>query len=1485
MRLALTVVASERGCLADVVVEADPEASVGELAAELAKLMRAGTGPRTGPSAISGRRSGQTATPHVVDMALYVDGQLIDPLLSVAESPLRPGCVVSLADASGCLPPESAGVAEIRVVSGPAAGAIHRLPPGTAEVGSGRQALAWIPDPDVPASALRLTVGRTGECRVAPVEEMEASLESERLTAQAPWLPGQQLTIGGSLLELAICQPPDAALHPSEDGAGQDFNRPPRLPAPVGETKLKIPDAPAKDQSRLLTVLLGAAPVVIGVGVGALTGDWAWAAMSVLGPVPMIVNNLVNRRQGIKSYAQRYAQYQERKERIEKRAHEALEAERDLRRASCPDPATVLAIATGPQRRLWERRRTDPDYLLLRVGTAELPSRVELHDPSAEEHSGNPVLPIPDCPVTISLRERGVLGVAGPGGMPRQIGSWLIGQAAILHSPNDVQVYLLIDKSARQGAQAAWEWVRWLPHCRQAGASAAALLGNDEESRNARILELDELIKARLKQREGRSVDLGPPDILVVLDGSRGLRATPKVQGILEDGPQVGVYAICLDSEDRLLPNECQAEAVVESEGLRVRQAGAAPIYRIRPEIVRPGWCMRLARGVAPIRDITDEEGGLGLPDSIRLLDLLDLNPPTPAKIAARWEEGGSTTALIGQGVNGPFDIDLRRDGPHGLIGGTTGSGKSELLRTLVAALAVMNRPDDITFVLVDYKGGAAFRDCDDLPHTVGLVTNLDAHLVTRALSSLNAELKRRQEMLAETGADKIEDYTRLRARALRDTSKTPGSTPAPMPRLLIVIDEFAALAKELPDFVTGLVTIAQQGRSLGIHLILAAQKPAGVVSADIQANTNMRIAMRVVDKDDSAAVIEAPDAAYIAKANPGRGYVRLGHGLLTPFQASLIGGPRPKAEATARSRVWAARVGWADLGRAEPHPPGAGKSEHEEVTDLRVLADVIKQVNDMLDIPAQHSPWLPPLPELVTLGELPAAVEAAAGDVPLVPFGLTDIPARQTRDTMVLDLAHGGHAVVAGAAHTGRSTVLRTIAGSVAAHASPADVHIYALDCGTGALQSLDSLPHCGAVVSRGDTDRMERLLARMRAEITRRQKVLSAGGFAGVAEQRTGTADPALRLPWILLLLDWWEGFYAAYEKYDFGRLIEGFLQLLREGAAVGLRAVVTTDRHALTGHAGTAFERRMLLRLTDPGDSALAGISERSLPGDQPPGRIVIEGTPDPLEAQVALLDADSSGPAQAAALRRLGEASLARHGRPEGARRPLRVDALPAAITLEEAWRLAPGFVPPSPLWALVGAGGDELGPAGLDIRDEGPGLTVTGPRRSGRSTTLLTMATSLLALGTPILVITPRRSPVRSLDGRPGVIGVFGSDVSPDDLTAALGDLEGYAVIIDDAELLINGPLSAPLEKILVSGRDGQHGLIIAGTTGDLGRAFSGFVKESLKSRSGVLAGVEAPADGDLFGVRLPRNAGHGPLGRGLLVRAGTAMPVQLAVSE
>ena len=315
--------------------------------------------------------------------------------------------------------------------------------------------------------------------------------------------------------------------------------------------------------------------------------------------------------------------------------------------------------------------------------------------------------------------------------------------------------------------------------------------------------------------------------------------------------------------------------------------------------------------------------------------------------------------------------------------------------------------------------------------------------------------------------------------------------------------------------------------------------------------------------------------------------------------------------------------------------------------TDLSVLVDAIAAANVKAGLGQQRRPWLEPLPEIVTLGELPAPAPGRAADIAPIPYGLTDLPHRQAREPLTLDFPSAQHTVIAGAARSGRSSLLRTLAGAVAARTSPGDVHIYGIDCGAGALLPVSELPHCGAVVAREQVDRVERLLSKLRNEIARRQQLLAAQGFAGLAEQRAATSGEE-RLPWMLLLLDWWEGYYAAFGEYDMGRLVETLLQVLREGSAVGLRAVVTTDRAAMLGQIGTVFGHRMIFRLTDRSDCSLAEIRERALPAHQPDGRLMFGAKPNPLEAQVALLDPDPTGLAQVGALRQIAAEARQRYG---------------------------------------------------------------------------------------------------------------------------------------------------------------------------------------------------------------------------------------------
>ncbi|MFF3983569.1 FtsK/SpoIIIE domain-containing protein [Streptomyces sp. NPDC001797] len=1433
MRLTLTVVDPRNGDRADVVLDAEPETPAGAVAHVLERQL--------GASAGGSRSIGDESAP-----PLFVDGRAVDTAVPLARSPLREGAVVSLYTPAGCPPREVTGIVELRVSGGPGAGAVHRLGLGRTDIGSGPADHVRIPDPELPERALTFTVGPDGRCRVqAHVGDDQVTLDGLTLrqrsgyrprersggAAHVDWPLSTQLSVGGTLLELVGYTPPDAVLRPTEDGTGYYVDRPPRLMPP---------------------------------------DRWTGPLLD-LSPDSGLVVRLAHRYRQLLTRDDRRPPSEERRLRT---AEAALRTELTGLRIAAPSPAAVLSLATGPRAGLWERRRSDDDHLLLRVGTDSEPSQTVFTNIFRVDdvHYGSSTHDV-DVPVTLPLRELGVIGMAGPDGTVRALGRWAVAQTAALHSPLDARIHVLTEHAARE----SWDWLRWLPHARPfAGQGANVLIGADAETIGTRVSELTAILDFRLRSAASnrRQQPSEEPDIVVVWDNSRRLRSMPGVVRLLREGPAVSIYAICLDSEERFLPGECRAVVVAEAGSesgaalrLRVVRAGGGRRRGVRPDVVSAAWCTRLARALAPLRNPADETTYSALPDACRLLDVLALEPPTGDAIATRWREGGgqSTLAVIGESYDGPFRIDLRRDGQHGLIAGATGSGKSELLQTIVASLAVANTPENMNFLLVDYKGGSVFRDCVRLPHTVGMITDLAPHLAERALTSLGAELERRERILASAAAKDIEDYQDL---VRRDPDR------APLPRLLIVIDEFASLVRDLPEFLTGLVRVGQRGRSLGIHLLLATQRPSGVISPEIAANTNLRIALRVTDSEESVDVIGVPDAGEISKDTPGRGYVRLGHTSVVPFQSARVGGHRPGAGDPALPAPWASPLRWADLGRPVPHrPTAAGADGDDRVSDLRVLVQAVCDAARALDVPRQHSPWLPPLPDTLLLDEIqPPTVTPGPGVLPPVAYGVADLPAEQERRPVIIDFEDFGHLLVAGAPRSGRSQLLRTIAGSLARAHSWADVHLYGIDCGNGALNVLTSLPHCGAVVGRNQTERVERLMARLSGELTRRQEILAGQGFADIGVQRAVVSEDE-RLPHIMLLLDRWEGWLPTLGELNFGVLTDQLMVLMREGVSVGIHVVLTGDRVLLSGRIASLTEDKYGLRLADHLDYSLLGLRPRTMPDEIPPGRgfRAEDGT----ETQFALLGADPSGRAQAAALSAIAETATARDADLAPGRRPFRIDVLPARITFPDAWEMRDPQGSRSRLWGLVGLGGDELMGLGPDLAQGQPTFVVAGPRKSGRSTALMNLARSYQRQGTRLVIVTPFPSPLRDLASQEGVLNSFGEDVEARELEQAIESAERsapIAVLVDDADSLRNSDAGHVFTRIVSYGAERGLSLVIAGDEEELSRAYAGWLVAVRKGRRGLLLSPQIHDSGDLTGIRTTRSMVGGPVtpGRGLL---------------
>jgi DNA segregation ATPase FtsK/SpoIIIE, S-DNA-T family len=1477
MDIQLTVVDAPTGRRRDVVLVVEPDSTVGDAEQALrASLATEGLTP-----GLTGQLA-QLARPALAP-GIWVAGRPVALDTPIRFSPLREGAVVGVGGpvGVGMHDLDVGGVAELRVVGGPDSGRVHRLSLGEYVLGSAPEARVYVEDPSVAARQARLLVS-PGEVRWTPYEHAAgAAVEGREITGAVILKPAQLIAVGETRLMVVPAQAPDAALVPTDDG-GLAYNRPPRLPPAPKKTTVEMPHEPGEGEKQPIPILATLAPLAFGVGLWAVTKNLSFLLFTVLSPMMYITNWVSTRRQGKTSHRQQVARYKSELAETRKRIADAARTERRLRRYDAPDPATVLVTALGPRRRLWERRRGDPDRLLLRLGLATLPSAIEVTG-GGKDQPEPPALR--DVPATVELPAVGVLGLAGARPSAVATARWLVTQAATLHSPKDLQIIVLSDEHG----QADWEWLRWLPHCRPDSREYLSTTGTGAEITGRRVAELANQVNQRvtdLAARSQHSADLsGAPVTLVLLDGARALRSMPGMPQVLKEGPAVGVFAICLDSEERLLPEECGAVASYPTGSptrLTLRQAYGERLPGVLADQVSVSWCEQVARAMAAVRDVSREDSDVALPTSSRLLDLLALEPPAPDRVAALWQRFGRTTeAPIGAAVDGPFVIDMRKDGPHALVAGTTGAGKSELLQSIIASLAARNRPDSMTFVLIDYKGGAAFKDCVDLPHTVGMVTDLDGHLTERALASLNAELKRREHILGMVGAKDIEDYWDTVDRP--DFVSPTGAPMDPMPRTVLIIDEFATLKEELGDFVDGLVGIAMRGRSLGVHLILATQRPSGVVSPVIRANTNLRIALRVTDTAESSDVIDANDAARISKTTPGRGYARTGFSALHAFQTARVGGRRPGGAVAGPPPVLAHPVSWADFAAEIPRPVADTDDSNME-TDLQVLVGSIRGATQLMGIATYRSPWLPPLSEQLALADLPLPADAPGvaepdGRVAPVPFAMEDLPDEQAQRPVLLDLEHGSHLIIAGAPRAGRSTALRTLAASIATYTSCQDVHLYALDCGNAALVPVAQLPHTGAVVTRDQVDRADRLVTVLLNEVTRRQTLLAQHGFGSLAEQRAHV-PAAERLPYLVFLLDRWEGFMASFDDLDGGAMTTNVLRLLREGPGVGLRAVIAADRSGLLGKLPTTVEDKLIMRMGDVNDYSLGGLQAKRLPAFFPPGRAFRNDSM--VETQFALLDRDPAGPAQVRALAQVAAMASARDAAVPKRLRPARVDLLPARIAVREVLALA-DRLPTAPMWALVGVGGDELQPVGVDLDDDGPAFVIGGPSRSGRSTALITIANSLLGNGCELVLVTPRNSPLRALAGQPGVLGSFTATATESDILTALDNALGpAAVLVDDGELLVEEPCATAFETVLAEGRDGQRALVVAGTTGELVNGYRGYVVAARKAKTGLLLTPEHPMEGDLLGIKPPRSAvGPAPKGRGLLVVRGSYSTLQV----
>jgi S-DNA-T family DNA segregation ATPase FtsK/SpoIIIE len=1409
----------------------------------------------------------------------------------IRESGLREGAWVSLLGADGAPMPKITAVgsaAQIKIVSGRKAGTVFHCASGAVTVGAYGTATIATRAAENGAILLELRIDEQGRAIAIPAEYPHGTpplFHDQPLERPVELSDGDQIVFSDCIVEFGHQDATGAALEADAEDGTIKYNRPPRILPPEPEPKFTLPSPPVEPTRQPLPIIAALLPLLMGIVMAYAFQNPRMLLFGLFSPVMIISSFITRTRFGHKRHREQTAEYEDEKRRVRADAEEAVVTERARRRTLAPDPAEIGRIATLPTPRLWERRPSDAHWLELRFGTANQPSSVSLEDPEELEHKRVKKWDVFNVPATVNLREAGAVGIAGAENRARLLGQWAVAQLGALHSPRDAQIYLLSSEGEHRGtsAVASWDFLAWLPHAKPAaGQDALRTVGTSTQTLATRLAELTMLLDARAEAMTQNSIrEWSGSSIIAVIDGSHRLRSMPGIVRLLREGPGLGIYSLCLDSDERLLPEECDTVVLAEHDSLTIRRQRSEDLREVMPDWITQEWCDWVARAIAPVVDASPGADDAAIPDSSRLLDVLALDPPRADEIRARWSlNPGSTRAVVGESLDGAFSLDIASDGPHGLIAGTTGSGKSELLQTIVASLAAANTPESMTFVLVDYKGGAAFKDCVDLPHTVGMVTDLDTHLVSRALDSLGAELKYREHVLAQAGAKDLDDYLDLVGR----NSELPK-----IPRLLIVIDEFASLARELPSFVSGLVNIAQRGRSLGIHLILATQRPSGVVSPEIRANTNLRIALRVTDSSESVDVINGPEAANIAKSTPGRAYVRLGSQSLIPFQAGRVGGRAPDYGEVEDQRIdpLVRPLSFEDLAESAPVRHAAEKSARDvEVTDLKILVQEIRAANRLAGFAPPRKPWLPALgTEVVLAGLLVARETDPSTREREILFGMEDHPQDQVQRPLSFVPASDGHLYVVGAARSGKTAALRTLALSGALTFGADELHIHAIDCGNGGLLPLQALPHVGTVVQRHQVEQVTRLLHSLRDELGRRQQLLAGHGCADLAELESvlpGGERPAH----LLLLIDSWDGFLNALEDAEGGRLVETVHFLLREGAATGMHVVISGDRQLITGRMSLLASRKIVLRLIEKTDFTQIGVNPRTLPDELPEGRgYSSEGG---TEVQIALVAPGTNSQQHAAHIREVASQLTEREREVTAERRPFTIAEMPTQLTRRDA-EAQHGNLEPREHDIFLGVGGRNVQPHAINPILGLPTFVIAGPAKSGRTTTLHSIAHTALKNGYELVLAVPRKNPLRELEGRPGVIEVFtdAAELTEKRLSQLLTDRPRPTLFLaDDADLLRQIDADMWLRGMISKAQEHRLGLVIAGDSEALGKGFTGWLVEMKKNRHGLLFAPQSMTDGDVTGVRLKRSdvGAAMPAGRGHFTGdTGEAMLLQVAL--
>jgi DNA segregation ATPase FtsK/SpoIIIE, S-DNA-T family len=1293
-------------------------------------------------------------------------------------------------------------------------------------------------------------------------------------------------------------------------------------PPPPGPIELTAPPAAPDDGGGAWTSALPVLGSLAMVGFAFLIHNLVYliviSAMIMAMVGGGLAASLSQRRRRRRRWERTAARYRAHVEVARAQAAAAATAQRDAAEACYPEPAALCAVAASGEG-LWERRPGHPDFAVVRLGRGRVPATCPVQlardegplaeaDPdlaAAAEQLLDGTAMLAGAPVTIPLGQLSSIAVVGEPDAARGLaGAWLAALATF-HAPAELRIMGLVPLSAVR----AWDWLKWLPHTREpeAGeglgrvaravtADPAAFADRVEALANRRM----ERLRRRMEQSAGLLVraDQGALEtehVIVLVDGYHPGQALPGLELLLAAGASVSVTVIVLARQHDDIPAACGAY-VDWADGGTVRYVAAGPAGQVEwgvvPDRLDPAAGGRLGRTLAPL-SLRAGEAGADLADAVRLVELLGADEAAELDLAADWLTLGALAAgppreflavPIGRKDDGsPLLLDLKEAaadgmGPHGMLVGATGSGKSELLRSLTAALAARHDPALVNLLLIDFKGGAAFAELAALPHVAGVVTNLadDLSMVDRMQLALSGELARRQEALRLAGnLGSIADYQAARA---------SGAPLPPLPYLVVVVDEFGELLVAKPEFLDTFLTVARLGRSLGVHLLLATQRLDEGRIRGLEPHLRYRLCLRTFTAEESRAVLGSADAFELPSL-PGLGYLKVDTEK-TRFKAALCSVARPLVPAGDALAEPAGVAGHSGLLRSlslggTATADGRAAAAARSAGDLPVLVGLAEQAARS----RARQIWVAPLPALLTLGGL--AASTAGGDGPGGPddpqaavIGLADYPERQAMETVrYAPHGAGGNFGVAGAPRSGKSTFLQALVLALAAGAAPAQRQFYCLDLGGGALFELSGLPHVGAVIGRGEAEATARLFRELRALLDER---------AGL--RQAAAAVPAW--PEVFLVVD-----NVGQLRQSAPDLEPELIELATSGLPFGLHVLLSANRwFDIRPQLLDALGSRLELHLADPTESLAGRQAASRVPAGVPGRGLTRDG-----HLFQAALPALSREPAPGS----LAEAVAAITAAAGPSRAPA-IGALPPRVTTAQAADLARAAGSDGPATAdgfLLGVSEFRSQPVQLPLAGPAARLLVYGDSGSGRTTLLRRAISYLVSAAGPgelaLEIVDPGRNLIDLADSpavRDYAASAAGAQklaarlasqleprVAPDDASvAALRDGHRWSgprhlLIVDDYDLLIGsmgGPFAA-LAELIAQGPDIGFGAVLTRrVAGSQRTAFEVFGQRLREVADHILVLSGQPDEGPLAGGVTARPR---PPGRGVLV-SGRARP-------